>query len=71
VSASGGTELLYQYHIYNYQTGAWAMVQDYSVNPSLAWTFSNAGRYQIMCFVRDRNSANWYDKAAYCETVVN
>ncbi len=70
VSASGGTELLYQYHIYNYQTGAWAMVQDYSVNPSLAWTFSSAGRYQIMCFVRDRNSANWYDKAAYCETVV-
>jgi uncharacterized lipoprotein YddW (UPF0748 family) len=70
VSAAGGTELLYQYHIYNYQTGAWTMVRDYSADPSLAWTFSTAGSYQIMCFVRDRNSANWYDKAAYCETVV-
>jgi plastocyanin len=70
VSASGGTELLYQYHIYNYQTRIWTMVRDYSTNPSLVWTFSNPGSYQVMCFVKDRNSGNWYDKAAYCETAV-
>jgi hypothetical protein len=71
VSASGSADLMYQYHIYNYQTGAWSVVQDYSSNSTLSWTFDKPGRYQVMCFVKDKNSINSYDKAAYCETMVN
>jgi uncharacterized lipoprotein YddW (UPF0748 family) len=71
VDASGGTKLLYQYHIYNYKTGVWSMAQDYSTNPILKWTFNAAGNYQVMCFIRDEASGNWYDKAAYCEVTAN
>jgi N-acetylmuramoyl-L-alanine amidase len=70
VSASGGTSLLYQYHIYNYQTKAWSMVQDYSLNSTLKWTFSATGTYQIMCFIKDASSSKQYDAAAYCESIV-
>jgi uncharacterized lipoprotein YddW (UPF0748 family) len=71
VNASGGSELLYQYHIYNYQTGKWTVATDYKSDPSLNWTFLDPGRYQIMCFVKDKTSLNSYDKVAYCETTVN
>ncbi|MBP1744596.1 MAG: hypothetical protein H6Q58_1574, partial [Firmicutes bacterium] len=48
VNASGGTSLLYRYHIYNYQTKTWSMVQDYSTNASLKWTFNELGNFQVM-----------------------
>jgi N-acetylmuramoyl-L-alanine amidase len=70
VSASGGTSLLYQYHIYNYQTQSWSMVQNYSQNTTLKWTFSATGNYQIMCFIKDASSSKQYDAVAYCETTV-
>jgi exopolysaccharide biosynthesis protein len=71
VSASGGSELLYQYKIYNYLTKDWCIVQDYSTDPILKWTFKSAGKYQIMCLIKDKASANQYDCAAYCEMTVN
>jgi len=71
VSASGGTSLLYQYHIYNYQTQQWSMVQNYSANATLKWTFTALGNYQVMCFIKDINSSKEYDAVAYCGTTVN
>ena len=71
VTASGGTSLLYQYHIYNYQTQTWSVVTDYTTNPSLSWTFKTKGKYQILCYVKDKTSVNRYDKTASCEAVVN
>ncbi|GEM_PF-983066 len=70
VSASGGTSLLYQFQVYNYATKAWSLVQDYSANPTLNWTFSEPGSYQIACYIKDKASVT-YDKAAYCEATVN
>lgn len=70
VSASG-SELLYQYKVYNYMTKDWGTVQDYSTDPTLKWTFKSAGKYQIMCLIKDKSSSNQYDCAAYCETTVN
>ncbi|MBP1743628.1 MAG: N-acetylmuramoyl-L-alanine amidase, partial [Firmicutes bacterium] len=71
VSASGGTSLLYQYHIYNYQTQQWSMVQSYSTSSSLKWTFTALGNYQVMCFIKDVTSTKEYDAVAYCEATVN
>ena len=71
VSASGGTGILYQYHIYNYQTQSWSMAQNYSTNASLNWTFNGTGRYQVMCFIKDKTQLSGYDKVAYCEVTVN
>lgn len=70
VSASGGTSLLYQFQIVNSTAGTSSTVQDYSANPSLTWSFSQPGSYQIACYIKDKTSSV-YDKAAYCDVTVN
>ncbi len=71
VSASGGTSLLYQFHIYNYQTKLWTVATDYTATPALNWTFTGEGKYQVMCFVKDKTSASQYDKVAYSEVTAS
>jgi stage II sporulation protein D len=71
VSASGGTSLLYRYYVYDYQSQTWTTATDYCTSPSLSWSFKSKGRYQVMCFVKDKTSSNTYDKAAYSEVTVN
>ncbi|MFC4386554.1 SpoIID/LytB domain-containing protein [Gracilibacillus marinus] len=57
-NATGGSEKLYKFHVFNGKT--WQVLRDYDVSNTVNWTPSN-GNYKLVVHVKDRNSSNEYD----------
>ena len=53
LSATGGSNLQYQYWIYNATTQTWSQLQGFSTSPSYSWTPTAAGDYYISGSVLD------------------
>jgi len=73
VQASGGPGLLeYKFVRYAYATGAWTVVQDYSWDPTFAWTPlpGDEGSYGFQVMIRRPGSTAPYDGWAPSDTIV-
>ncbi|QNF27363.1 MULTISPECIES: triple tyrosine motif-containing protein [Metabacillus] len=57
--ATGGTEKLYKFYLYD-GTG-WKVLRDYSTNNVFKWVPVKSGDYQISVYVKDRNSTKEQD----------
>jgi len=57
----GGTDLRYQFQVFNFDTRQWAMGQDWGSSSSFPWHPTVAGRYLIRGYVRSYGSLLGYE----------
>ncbi|WP_394186930.1 SpoIID/LytB domain-containing protein [Metabacillus halosaccharovorans] len=58
-SATGGTNKLYKFHIYDGKT--WRVLRDYQASNTVNWTPQQAGEYKLVVHVKDQTSKKEYD----------
>jgi Subtilase family/Bacterial pre-peptidase C-terminal domain len=59
-TASGGTSPL-QYKFWLFSSGAWNVLQDYSLASTVTWTPASAGTYAVQVWVRSAGSTTAYE----------
>ena len=62
-TATGGTDLLYKFHIFDGNT--WSVLRDYGRNNKHTWKPTKPGRYKLVVHVKDRTSKKGYDDYTY------
>jgi len=60
VTAAGGTQPL-QYKFWLYSSGAWTVLQEYSMLSNVTWTPASPGMYAVQVWVRSSGSTATYD----------
>ncbi|WNF22634.1 SpoIID/LytB domain-containing protein [Mesobacillus jeotgali] len=58
-TATGGSELLYSFHMFD--GNEWTTVKEYSVDNTFSWTPTKPGNYKFSVHVKDRFSSKTYD----------